>query len=691
MQKIGKFEIIEQLGRGAMGTVYKGHDPSLARHVAIKVMTARLELDPELRTRFFREAQAAGSLQHPNIITVFELGEADGHPFIAMEFVPGRDLDDIIAAREPLTVVEKVELIEQVCRGLAYAHERRIIHRDVKPANIRVSEMGQVKLMDFGVAHLLSSELTQSGSLIGTPYYMAPEIINGRTVDLRADIFSLGATFYELLSYTRPFHGESLQAVFQQILQKDPVPLRELGLDVPPVLNGVLDRSLAKLRDDRYADTGEFLNDLMQFWESLPAPAQARAAASTGLGAAAAKAATAARRRWRKERLIPVVAGAAVAAAGLVIVGGALFMTLFDRPVTPGNPPAERSDLAATTSGQPAVPERGAAEADLGLPASESGVPEAEAAGGRPSPNQPAPTGGVEADPPNTPQPAAPQPVAEPRRSAAAIASFEAASQAADEARSLALEASALQLAAPPFQRAETLRERAVQAAAEGRYSEAVQSLAGATTAYGSARETALSWRARLDSAWDTLGSLRAAAHESAPEYGQAEQLRLRALEAQFAGNPAEALAHLASASQVYRLAVRPVDNAAEVTEDVPAMPEPAAIAPELSPAEIVEATLSELRAAIEAEDVTAVRRVWPGLSAQQLSTFESSFGLMRDLEVGFAVQSMDASGDRIDVSVRTTYEFRNEDTRRRETQTFSQVLELAERNGRWVIVGSRG
>ncbi len=666
MQKIGKFEIIEELGRGAMGTVYKGHDPALARHVAIKVMTARLELDPELRTRFFREAQAAGSLQHPNIITVFELGEADGHPFIAMEFVPGRDLDDIIAAREPLTVVEKVELIEQVCRGLAYAHERRIVHRDVKPANIRVSEMGQVKLMDFGVAHLLSSELTQSGSLIGTPYYMAPEIINGQTVDLRADIFSLGATFYELLSYTRPFHGESLQAVFQQILQKDPVPLRELGLDVPPVVNRVLDRSLAKLRDDRYADTGEFLNDLMEFWESLPAPAQARATASTGLGAAAAKAATAARRRWRKERLIPVVAGAAAAAAGLVIVGGALFMTLFDRPVAPGNPPAERSDFAAATSGQPAVPERGVAEA----------------AGGRPSPNQPVPT---------TPQPAARQPVAEPRPSAAALASFEAASQAADEVRSLALEASALQLAAPPFQRAETLRERAAQAAAEGRYSEAVQSLAGATTAYGSARETALSWRARLDSAWDALGSLRAAADESTPEYGQAERLRLRALDAQFAGNPGEALAQLASASQVYRLAVRPVDNAVEVTEDVPAMPEPAAIAPELSPAEIVEATLSELRAAIEAEDITALRRVWPGLSAQQLSTFESSFDLMRDLKVGFEVQSTDASSGRIHVSVQTTYEFRNEGSRRRETRTFSQVLELAERNGRWVIVGSRG
>jgi hypothetical protein len=133
------------------------------------------------------------------------------------------------------------------------------------------------------------------------------------------------------------------------------------------------------------------------------------------------------------------------------------------------------------------------------------------------------------------------------------------------------------------------------------------------------------------------------------------------------------------------------VDNAVEVTEDVPAMPEPAAIAPELSPAEIVEATLSELRAAIEAEDITALRRVWPGLSAQQLSTFESSFDLMRDLKVGFEVQSTDASSGRIHVSVQTTYEFRNEGSRRRETRTFSQVLELAERNGRWVIVGSRG
>ncbi len=168
MERIGKFDIVELLGRGAMGMVYKGMDPALARHVAVKVMTAHLEMDPELRARFYREAQAAGSLQHPNIVTVYELGDASGQPFIAMEFVPGRDLDDIITAREPLTIVEKVDIVEQVCRGLAYAHERNIIHRDVKPANIRVTEMGQVKLMDFGVAHLISSELTQTGSVMGT-------------------------------------------------------------------------------------------------------------------------------------------------------------------------------------------------------------------------------------------------------------------------------------------------------------------------------------------------------------------------------------------------------------------------------------------------------------------------------------------------------------------------------------------
>lgn len=665
MQRIGKFEVLEQLGRGAMGTVFKGHDASLARHVAIKVMTAHLELDTELRTRFYREAQAAGSLQHPNIITVFELGESDGHPFIAMEFVPGRDLDDIIAAREPLTVLEKVELIEQVCRGLAYAHERNIIHRDVKPANIRVSEMGQVKLMDFGVAHLLASELTQSGSLVGTPYYMAPEIINGRSVDQRADIFSLGATFYELLAYTRPFQGDSLQAVFHNILQAEPVPLRDLGLDIPPVVERVVDRSLNKRREDRYADTGEFLNELMEFWESLPAPAQARATASTALGAAAAKAATAARKRWRKERLIPLFAGAAVATAGLVIVGGALLMTVFNRPLQPGPATGVRTEVVSDAANPPASSQ------EAGTVGLES--PVVEPAVDRQAVPPAAATSSVNRGP-----------------SAAVIASYESANSSVDGARDLALEAGGARMASAPFERAEALRRAAIQAWADGRHSEAVQSLEGAATAYGSARQTALGWRARLDSAWSAIGALRDAADESSPEYEQAEQLRLQALEAQVAGSPSAALAHLASASDVYRMTVGSKDRPAEPSEEAAATPETTPAVPERSAAEIVQATLSELRRAIEAEDITALQRVWIGLSGEQLTGFENSFDLMEGLKVNFEVKSIDRSGDRIDVTVQTTYEFSSKGSRRRDTQTFSQVLELGEDNGRWVVLGSR-
>ncbi len=677
MDRIGKFEIVELLGRGAMGMVYKGHDPSLARHVAIKVMTAHLEMDPELRARFFREAQAAGSLQHPNIITVFELGDAGGQPFIAMEFIPGRDLDSIIDAREPLTIVEKVDLIEQVCRGLAYAHDREIIHRDVKPANIRVTEMGQVKLMDFGVAHLVSSELTQTGSVVGTPYYMAPEVISGKPIDSRADIFSLGATFYELLSYSRPFQGDSLQTVFTKILHSDPAPLREMGLDVPHLLQKVLDRSLAKNPDDRYADTGEFLNDLMRFWETVPASAQARAAAATSLGATAAKAAAAAKRRWTSRRWIPLAAGGAIIAAGLIIVGGAVIWPMFSTR-TAGDGVAETVNATEIVSGEPGgAPESGvpavgivdtlteavAEDSGSGQPAAAEQVEEPPQERRVPI-RQPAP---VTASPRNT--------RSDPSR--AARSAYESARVQTEEVRARALEVGAMRLAAAVFGRAESLRADAERQAAAGRHSDAVQSLNAAQTAYGSSQTTALSWRARLDSAWQTLASLQPAAREGAPEYAQAERLRKQALDAEQAGDPAAALVQIASAVEAYRLAAAP--------PPVEARPEPKPAAEE-----VVRATLAQLRRAIETKDLPALRQVWVDLSSEQVRGFESFFSEMRDLKVSFDVESVAEIGDRIEASVQTSYDYVSRSSGR-ETRRFPQVFEIAERGGRWVVIGVRG
>lgn len=680
MEKIGKFEIVELLGRGAMGMVYKGRDPSLARHVAIKVMTAHLEMDPELRTRFLREAQAAGSLQHPNITTIYELGESGGQAYIVMEFVPGRDLDDIITAREALTVVEKVDVIEQVSRGLSYAHERKIIHRDVKPANIRVTESGQVKLMDFGVAHLVSSELTQTGSLIGTPYYMAPEVITGDTVDIRADIFSLGATFYELISYHRPFQGESLQTVFNKILQTDPAPLRELGFDVAPQIQKVLDRSLAKDPRDRYADTGEFLADLLQFWETIPAVAQARAAASTSLGSTAAKGIARARRRWKRRRLIPIVAAAAIGVAGLIIVGGAVVWPILFPPA------ADRPAAAVETVGQTAasggVDETGPVETETSQAQPEPEPPAASAAG-----TDESGAGGETAATPSAPaRPSEPTSAATETRNRPTIdrRPYDSASDAAAQTRNLAMAAGAAELASGLFSRAESLRGQAVSAAGRGSYSEAAGYMEQARLAYDDALQTAESvWQSRLDSARTEVGRLRSQADPSAAAYAAGERARGQAETAERAGEHSRALEELARAAESYRLAAAPAVTSTE--QPSPPLEEPAP-----STEEIAGAVIEELRQAIEAENLPALRRIWVGVTAQQIERLEASFNIMTDLQVSIKTLSTERSADRILATVQTTYDFRNEDSHRRETLNYRWLLELAERDGRWVVVAAR-
>src|SRR5262245_38951897 len=159
MTEVGKYRILEQIGEGAMGVVYRALDPVLNRSVAIKVMSDALARDDELRTRFLREAQAAGSLQHPNVVTVYDFGEVDGHLYIAMEFVTGEDLEGMLARRAPMTVAQKIDIVVDVLNGLGYAHKRGIVHRDIKPANIRVDEEGRARIMDFGIAHLQSSKM----------------------------------------------------------------------------------------------------------------------------------------------------------------------------------------------------------------------------------------------------------------------------------------------------------------------------------------------------------------------------------------------------------------------------------------------------------------------------------------------------------------------------------------------------
>ena len=271
--KIGKYDVEERVGEGAMGVVYRAVDPVLKRRVAIKVMSDAFAQNDDLRERFLREAQAAGSLQHPNVITIYDFGDVDGHPYIAMEFVEGQDVAELIAHQVPLSVVDKLDLAIGVLQGLAYAHKRGIVHRDIKPANIRVDDEGKARIMDFGVAHLASSNMTKSGVMLGTPSYMAPEQIVGGKVGPQTDIFSVGAVLYELLTGARPFEGGTLQAVMYRVLSENPAPLSTVAPGLPARLNDVVMRALAKDAVNRYSSALDMANDLIAIRAAMDASA----------------------------------------------------------------------------------------------------------------------------------------------------------------------------------------------------------------------------------------------------------------------------------------------------------------------------------------------------------------------------------------------------------------------------------
>src|SRR5688572_27135094 len=262
INRIGKYEVESVVGEGAMGVVYCAVDSMLNRRVAIKVMSDAIAQDTDLRERFLREAQAAGSLQHPNVVTVYDFGDVDGHLYIAMEYVEGQDLEDILRSKIVLPLDAKLELIMGVLQGLAFAHKRGVIHRDIKPANIRVDGEGKARIMDFGVAHLASSDMTRTGTMLGTPSYMAPEQILGGPVSPQTDIFSVGAVLYELLTNVRPFKGDTLQTLMYQILSTMPAAIDQIAPDMPAELNRIVMRALQKEPKDRYARALDMANDL---------------------------------------------------------------------------------------------------------------------------------------------------------------------------------------------------------------------------------------------------------------------------------------------------------------------------------------------------------------------------------------------------------------------------------------------
>lgn len=265
-KKIGKYAIIREIGKGAMGVVYEGYDPLIKRKVAIK--TARKDLSvsasiaDEIFIRFTREAIMAGQIQHPNVVTIYDMDNEEGLAYIVMEYIEGEDLKSLIGKKKIWPLEEILEIANATCNALNETHKHGIVHRDIKPSNILITKDGNIKLTDFGVARLPDSTLTQEGTLIGTPHYMSPEQFTGGKVDGRSDQFSLAVVLYELITGEKPFVGDTLNVIMHKVLRTQPLPPSDLNIRVSKELDSVIMKAMSKNPEDRFPDMDTFAKAL---------------------------------------------------------------------------------------------------------------------------------------------------------------------------------------------------------------------------------------------------------------------------------------------------------------------------------------------------------------------------------------------------------------------------------------------
>jgi len=275
-ENLGNYRLIDRLGAGGMGEVWRAEDPRLQRLVAIKILSERIANDPEWKARFLREARTIAQLNHPNIATIYSIEQESDKLFIAMELVEGESLATVMS-RGALPPAEAVKIFKQVAEALAEAHDKGIVHRDIKPDNILVGKRG-IKVLDFGIAKQITTAatstptLTQAGLIVGTPFYMSPEQALGRPVDARSDLFSLGVVIYEALAGKRPFEGESVTETMMNIIMQEPVELSTIAPKVPPALTEIVGRSLQKKPERRYGSAGEMVDALSKVDFKAPPP-----------------------------------------------------------------------------------------------------------------------------------------------------------------------------------------------------------------------------------------------------------------------------------------------------------------------------------------------------------------------------------------------------------------------------------
>ncbi|MBI2305872.1 MAG: serine/threonine protein kinase [Rhodocyclales bacterium] len=392
LPQLGRYELLSTLGRGAMGIVYEARDPLIERTLAIKTISCAGLSAAEseaFEQRFYREAKSAGKLNHPNIVTIHDIGRSDEQAYIAMEFLAGRSLRDILDSGAILSYAWIADIAAQVAEGLAFAHAHQVVHRDIKPANIMVLENGTAKITDFGVAQLPSGSLTMAGTAFGSPKYMSPEQVTGKTVDGRSDIFSLGVLLYELLTGNAPFAGDNLNATLYQVLNAEPPLPSQHNPRIPAAFDEVVAQALQKDPAARYQDAAAMAADLREIAACQPAASHQPAheiAISSGSGddtvaidvvrdtgdEATLPAATPVPAVAAKRSSLPL----AIGAVAVLAVGGAAF--LLSRPASPP------TGVAATAPAQPTPPasaaDRAKAAAAEPLPVARQATDQAVAA-----------------------------------------------------------------------------------------------------------------------------------------------------------------------------------------------------------------------------------------------------------------------------------------------------------------------
>jgi serine/threonine-protein kinase len=352
--QIGRYQILERVGKGGMGVLYRGIDPVLDREVAIKLMLGDFSDDTEqLRPRFYREAKAIARLQHRNIVTVFEFAEDGTTPYIVMEFLRGTSLAARLETPPALTLDDKVDIVAQLCAGLGYAHEQGVVHRDVKPANVFLLSDGTVKLLDFGIAKLTTSNLTRQGDVLGSPSYMSPEQIMGKeNIDGRADVFSTGVLLYEMLAGRKPFEAETTTAIVLKILQERETAIETINPSIPPRLGALVKKALEKEPANRFESAAEFARELQNVRRSLTSEEMRTIAMSGPIGPATLAASSSALRpvpappASQRNWMVPAAIATVVAGAGVVAI------VVMNRPArqAPAPAPAPAATIAAPPS-----------------------------------------------------------------------------------------------------------------------------------------------------------------------------------------------------------------------------------------------------------------------------------------------------------------------------------------------------